>query len=85
MGTEELTLSFTEGAVNDIARLAYEVNDKVENIGARRLHTVMEKLLEDVSFTASDKSGQSFEVTEEFVKTQLNELAQNTDLSKFIL
>ncbi|MCB9963579.1 MAG: ATP-dependent protease ATPase subunit HslU [Rhodospirillales bacterium] len=85
MGTEELTLSFTEGAVNEIARLAYEVNDKVENIGARRLHTVMEKLLEDVSFTASDKSGQSFEVTEEFVKTQLNELAQNTDLSKFIL
>lgn len=85
MGTEELKLSFTDGAVDEIARLAFEVNDKVENIGARRLHTVMEKLLEDVSFEASDKSGEELRITKEFVADQLSELAHNTDLSKFIL
>ncbi len=85
MGTEELILSFTDGAIDEIARLAFEVNDKVENIGARRLHTVMEKLLEDVSFEASDKSGEDVRITKEFVIEQLSELAQNTDLSKFIL
>ncbi len=85
MGTEELTLTFTDGAVDEIARLAFEVNDKVENIGARRLHTVMEKLLEDVSFEATSKSGEALEITEEFVSDQLSELARNTDLSKFIL
>ena len=85
IGTENLKLSFTDGAVEEIARLAFEVNDKVENIGARRLHTVMEKLLEDVSFEASDKSGQELRITKEFVTDQLSELAHNTDLSKFIL
>ncbi len=85
IGTEQLKLSFTDGAVEEIARLAFEVNDKVENIGARRLHTVMEKLLEDVSFEASDKAGEEIRITKEFVSDQLSELAHNTDLSKFIL
>jgi ATP-dependent HslUV protease ATP-binding subunit HslU len=85
LGTEKLTLLFTPEAVDEIARLAFEVNDKVENIGARRLHTVMEKLLEDVSFEATDQSGTTFEITKDFVQKQLAELAQNTDLSKFIL
>ena len=85
LGTEELTLSFTDGAIDSIADLASEINGTVENIGARRLQTVMERLLEEVSFTASEKSGSAFEVTADYVKERVAPLARNADLSKFIL
>jgi len=85
LGTEELALTFTDGAIDAIADLATEINGTVENIGARRLQTVMERLLEEVSFTASEKSGSAFEVTADYVKERVAPLARNADLSKFIL
>ncbi len=85
MATEELELVITEDAIEALADLAEEINQGVENIGARRLHTVMEKLLEDISFTAADKSGQSFTIDKAYVKETVSELAKNADLSKFIL
>ena len=85
LGTEDYKITFEDKAIDELARIAFEVNDKVENIGARRLHTVMEKLLEEISFEASDKSGESLEITPEFVKEQLSDLADDTDLSRFIL
>lgn len=85
METEGLTLEFTEDAIDEIARIAYHVNETVENIGARRLQTVMEKLLEDISFTASDRSGETISITSDIVRERVSQLAQNTDLSKFIL
>jgi ATP-dependent HslUV protease ATP-binding subunit HslU len=85
LGTEQMTLTFTDGAIDSIADLASEINGTVENIGARRLQTVMERLLEEVSFSASEKSGTSFEVTEAYVKERVAPLAKNADLSKFIL
>ncbi len=83
--TEEFTLSFEEEAIREIAILAAEVNQNVENIGARRLHTVIEKLLEDISFEASDKSGESVVITVDHVRKTVGDLAKNSDLSKFIL
>lgn len=83
--TEEVTLIFEEAAVKEIATLAAEVNQNVENIGARRLHTVLEKLLEDISFEASDKSGETVMITVDHVKKTVGNLAKNSDLSKFIL
>lgn len=85
IGTEGMTLTFEEEAIDEIARLAFEVNESVENIGARRLHTVMEKLLEEISFTASDRSGETMVITAEYVRDHVEELANSTDLSKFIL
>ncbi|HJR20760.1 MAG TPA: ATP-dependent protease ATPase subunit HslU [Dongiaceae bacterium] len=85
LGTEELALTFTDDAIDAIADLASEINGSVENIGARRLQTVMEKLLEEVSFTASEKSGTAFEVDAKYVNERVAPLAKNTDLSKFIL
>jgi ATP-dependent HslUV protease ATP-binding subunit HslU len=85
MGTEGVTLSFDDGAIDEIARLAFEVNQSVENIGARRLMTVMEKLLEEVSFTAPDRSGETVSVTADMVRKNVAALAADTDLSKFIL
>jgi ATP-dependent HslUV protease ATP-binding subunit HslU len=85
LGTEELALTFTDDAIDAIADLATEINGSVENIGARRLQTVMEKLLEEVSFTASEKSGSAFEVDAKYVNERVAPLAKNTDLSKFIL
>jgi ATP-dependent HslUV protease ATP-binding subunit HslU len=85
LGTEELALTFTDDAIDAIADLASEINGSVENIGARRLQTVMEKLLEEVSFTASEKSGTSFEVDAKYVNERVAPLAKNADLSKFIL
>ncbi len=85
IGTEGVTLEFTDDAVTEIARLAAEINANVENIGARRLHTVMEKLLEEISFAASEKHGESIVVDAAMVRDQVAELAANTDLSKFIL
>jgi ATP-dependent HslUV protease ATP-binding subunit HslU len=83
--TEELKLDFTDDAIDAIADLATAINGSVENIGARRLQTVMEKLLEEVSFTASEKSGTEFTVDAAYVNERVAPLAKNTDLSKFIL
>ena len=85
MGTEGITLELGEDAVGEIARLAHEVNSRVENIGARRLQTVMEKLLEEVSFTASDRGGETVTIDAAYVRRQVADLAANADLSKFIL
>jgi ATP-dependent HslUV protease ATP-binding subunit HslU len=83
--TEEVTLNFDKDAIQEIANLAADVNQHVENIGARRLQTVIEKLLEDISFDASDKSGEKVTITAEHVRKTVGDLAKNSDLSKFIL
>ncbi|WP_207485388.1 ATP-dependent protease ATPase subunit HslU [Arenibaculum pallidiluteum] len=85
MATEQVTLDFTEEAIDELARLAAEINGTVENIGARRLHTVLERLLEEISFTASDNSGQTVVIDGELVRRRVAELARNSDLSRFIL
>ncbi len=85
IGTERVTLEFEEEAIDEIARLAFEINENVENIGARRLHTVMEKLLEEISFTASDRGGESVKITADYVRKNVEELVKSADLSKFIL
>ncbi len=85
IGTEEVTLQFEDGAIDEIARLAFEVNENVENIGARRLLTVMEKLLEEISFTASDRGGEEVIITAQIVRDNVEELVKSADLSKFIL
>ncbi|WP_416898886.1 MAG: ATP-dependent protease ATPase subunit HslU [Minwuia sp.] len=85
MATEEVTLNFDRSAIEAIADLAVRVNDGVENIGARRLHTIMEKLLEEVSFTASDCAGETVDIDAAYVKDRVEDLATDTDLSKFIL
>ncbi len=83
--TENITLDFDGDAIDEIARIAWQVNETVENIGARRLLTVMEKLLDDISFTASDRSGETVRITADYVRGHVSELAKNADLSKFIL
>tara|TARA_B100000029_G_scaffold480826_1_gene529244 strand:+ start:4954 stop:6264 length:1311 start_codon:yes stop_codon:yes gene_type:complete len=85
MATEDVTLSFTDTGIDAIATLANEINHGVENIGARRLHTVMEKLLEDISFTATDKAGTDLVVDDSFVQANIGDLVSSADLSKFIL
>ena len=85
MATGGVTLHFTEGAVDTLAELSAEINQSVENIGARRLHTVMEKLVEEISYSASEKSGETITIDADYVNTQVGELAKNADLSKFIL
>jgi len=85
MATEEVELVFTEEAIIALADLAAEINSSVENIGARRLHTVLEKLLEEISYSASDRSGERIEVTPEMVRERVGELAKDSDLSRFIL
>ena len=85
MATEGLALSFTEDAIDSLADTAVEVNSLVENIGARRLQTVLERVLDDISFDAPDRSGQSFNVDAAYVKAQVGALAKNADLSRFIL
>jgi len=85
MGTEELTLEFTDDAVNELAKLAAEINGTVENIGARRLHTVMEKLLEEISFTATDRSGETVSIDADMVRDRVGDLLKGGDLTKFIL
>ena len=85
IGTEEVTLEFTESGVRRIAEVAYQVNENTENIGARRLHTVMERLLETVSFEASDKSGSQLQINAGYVDEHLAELSQDEDLSRYIL
>ncbi len=85
MATEGLSLDFTDDAVEEVATLAAEINAGVENIGARRLQTVMEKLVEEISFTASENSGQAITISAEDVRKNVGELAKNADLTKFIL
>ena len=85
MKTENFTLEFDDGAIREIAALAAEVNENVENIGARRLHTIMEKLLEDISFTAAERQGEKAIITKELVAEKVGALAKTSDLSKFIL
>jgi ATP-dependent HslUV protease ATP-binding subunit HslU len=85
LGAENVTLAFAPDAIDAIARIAVQVNETVENIGARRLQTVMERILDDISFTAPDRSGETFTVTGEYVNQQVGGLAKNADLSRFIL
>jgi ATP-dependent HslUV protease ATP-binding subunit HslU len=85
MKTEGLTIDFTEDGVKQIAQSAFHVNESAENIGARRLHTIMERLLEDISFTAPDRSGESISIDAEHVNNSLAELIVNEDLSRYIL
>jgi len=85
MATEEVTLTFADDAIDEIARISAEVNATVENIGARRLHTILEKVLEEISFTATDSGGSEITVDAAYVKEHLGDLTGNADLSKFIL
>ncbi len=85
IATEGVTVDFTEDGIAAVARIAAEVNGEIENIGARRLQTVMEKLLEEVSFDAEDRGGQTVTVDAAYVKKQLASIARNTDLSRFVL
>lgn len=85
MGAEGVTLEFEEDAIDKLADIAVQVNDTVENIGARRLHTVMERLLDEISFTAPDKSGETFTITADYVVEKIGDYAANTDMSKYIL
>jgi ATP-dependent HslUV protease ATP-binding subunit HslU len=83
--TEKVNLKFTKDGIETIAKLATEVNSSIENIGARRLHTIIEKVLDDISFTATDRGGETVIIDKNYVTTNLGELVKDTDLSKFIL
>ena len=85
MSTEGVTLSFADSGIRRIAEVAFQVNERTENIGARRLHTVLERLLEVISFDAADRSGQSLKVTEGYVDEHLGALVEDEDLSRYIL
>jgi len=85
LATENVTLEFADDAIDEIARLSAEINATVENIGARRLHTVLERLLEEISFDATDKAGATVMIDAAMVRDQVGVLAKNADLSKFIL
>jgi len=83
--TENVDLEFSEDGIDTIANIASEVNATVENIGARRLHTIIEKILDDISFTATDRSGEKITIDKKYINNNLNDLVKNSDLSKFIL
>lgn len=83
--TENVILEFKKDAIQTIAELAAKINEEIENIGARRLHTILEKLLEDISFTSPDRAGETFTITKKYVEEKVSALAQNQDLSRFIL
>jgi ATP-dependent HslUV protease ATP-binding subunit HslU len=85
LGTEDVTVTFDDDAIHAIAQIAADVNDTVENIGARRLQTVMEKLLEDISFDAEDRNGETIKIDAAYVQKQLSNIAKDTDLSKYVL
>ncbi len=85
MATEEVTVTFTENGIAALAKIAADVNQSVENIGARRLYTVMERVFEDLSFTAPDKTGESVTVDADFVQTHLGDLAKSADMSRYVL
>jgi len=85
LATEKVTLEFSKEGIETIAKLATEINSTVENIGARRLYTIIEKVLDDISFSATDRGGEKIIIDENYVTKNLGELAKDTDLSKFIL
>jgi ATP-dependent HslUV protease ATP-binding subunit HslU len=85
LGTEGIDLTFTEESIVAIANIAAEINASIENIGARRLHTVLERVLDDISYTATDRSGEAVMIDEAYVQKHVGDLAKNADLSKFIL
>jgi ATP-dependent HslUV protease ATP-binding subunit HslU len=85
MGTEGLKLSYTKDGIKRLAEIAFQVNNTTENIGARRLHTIMERLLEQISFDACDRDGETIKINAKYVNDQLNKLVQDEDLSKYIL
>ena len=85
METEAVKVSFTEDGIKALARIAAEVNQSVENIGARRLYTVMERVFEELSFTAPDRGGESVEIDADFVETNIGELSRSADLSRYVL
>ena len=85
IATEGVNLKFSENAISEIAKIATQVNDEVENIGARRLHTILEKVLDDISFSASDKKNDQIKIDDKYVTKQIGEIYKNNDLSKFIL
>ncbi|MEM9640656.1 MAG: ATP-dependent protease ATPase subunit HslU [Pseudomonadota bacterium] len=85
MGTEKVAVEFTEDGIKALAHIAAEVNSSVENIGARRLYTVLERVFEDLSFTAPDRAGESVTVDAPFVEAHLGELSRSTDLSRYVL
>ena len=85
IATEGVNLKFSENAISEIAKIATQVNDEVENIGARRLHTILEKVLDDISFSASDKKEDQIKIDDKYVIKQIGEIYKNNDLSKFIL
>ena len=85
MATEGVNLEFTEDAIEKIARIAEEVNEKTENIGARRLHTILERIMEDYSFEAPDLKGQTIIIDKKVVQSKLEDIVQDEDLSKYIL
>ena len=85
LGTEGVTLDFTQDGIDAIADIAAHVNETVENIGARRLQTVMERVLDEISFGATDRSGESLAIDGSYVRARVEELAKDQDLSRFIL
>ena len=85
MGTEEVTITFTEDGIAALARIAADVNQSIENIGARRLYTVLERVFEELSFTAPDRAGESVTVDQAFVEENLGELARGSDMSRYVL
>jgi ATP-dependent HslUV protease ATP-binding subunit HslU len=85
MQTEEVAVTFTEDGIAALARIAAEVNASVENIGARRLYTVMERVFEELSFTAPDQAGGTVTVDADYVEANLGELTRSTDMSRYVL
>ena len=83
--TENVDLEFAEDGIDAIANIASEVNATVENIGARRLHTIIEKILDEISFTATDRAGEKIIIYKDYINKNLENLVKDTDLSKFIL
>ena len=85
IATEGVKLEFSEEAISELASLATKVTEEIENIGARRLHTILERVLEEISFSASDKKIQEITIDAKYVKKQLDDVYKETDISKFIL
>ena len=83
--TEGIEVDFTEGAIDEIATMSYLMNEQTENIGARRLHTVLEKLLEEISFNIPEMEEEKIEITDEYVKEKFQETVHKEDLDRFIL
>ena len=85
MATEGVEVTFSPEGINALAKIAADVNESVENIGARRLYTVIERVFEELSFMAPDKSGTSIEVNSEFVENNIGDLSKSADLSRYVL